>query len=289
MTGDRLTWDEALDALVRGVLLPDALPERVAARVAIEVLAPGSDAGRQMREWGPTPAGGRRAREVAALGTAVAAGRRVSEAAAGVLDRYGPAGVMAALGIAALARMEVPAPPPPDSVSLPLPPRPPGAREVFSMVRRSFGEVPEVWGLLAWDPGALRRWWYLHEAAMLPSRLTGQEKWLAVVGVSRAAGVARLGAPYRRLLIGGGWEEAEIEDALRGESRKLRRGLAGGLAGASGLASGELDPARAWLAAADLSPEEARELLHLVRMVRGLSAYLSVRAEAGIVPRRPFS
>ncbi len=266
---------EAVAALRRAVLEPDSLPRKVVAR-AVVAAAPEGPSARELEAWRTAPAGGTAARAVAGLSLGVLSGSLDTRAAARVERRYGAAGVVAAVSIAALLRMEDPAATVGPVVAYPLA----GAAslagetaEVGVQIRRSFGQVPPPWRLLAWEPRALARWWQLHEAALVPGALSGEEKWLVMVTAGQALGAGWLASPYRELLAAQGWRAAELDAAALGKGGRLRPGMAAALPATQQLASGAMDEARFRVRAVGLPPAAVDEMLDVVAVVRGLATF----------------
>ncbi len=273
MIEDRLDAAEAFASLRRGLLQPEGVPLRVATSAAIAVAAPGSATERELRWWREEPAEGHMVSRLAAVAEAAAAGR-CSEAAAVILERYGESGIAAAVGFAALSRMEGrEAPRLVDRYGLAPPPRERDAVDVMSSIRRAFGEIPVPWSRVGHQLGAIRRWWTLHETVMRPGALSGEEKWLAAVAAFRAIGADRAAIPYERLLEEWTPDADEREAAVRGDLTRLRRGFRRAQRAAGALTAGAIDRDRGRLATAGLTDAEESEYLDVVTFVRGLSTY----------------
>lgn len=267
---------EALEALRRAVLEPDSLPRKVVAR-AVVAAAPDGPSAHELEAWHTAPAGGATARAVADLSLGALQGLLDTRVAARVERRYGAAGLIAAVSIAALLRVEDPgAPGAGPAVAYPLARGGPLAgdtAEVGVQIRRSFGQVPPPWRLLALEPRALPRWWQLHEAALVPGALSGEEKWLVVVTAGRALGAEWLASPYRTLLVAQGWRAGELDAAAQGQAGRLRPGMAGALPAAQQAATGAMDGARFRVRAAGLPPGAVDEMLDVVALARGLATF----------------
>jgi hypothetical protein len=131
---------------------------------------------------------------------------------------------------------------------------------------------------MAWQPRSLSRWWDLHEAAMAPGLLTGDEKALAMVAVAGVLGLPGLAAAHSALLPG--WSDAEIEDALMRESLRLRRGVRSALVSIGAFAVGALESERFELAAASMPAARARELRDIVDLGVGLATFAQLKKTA---------
>ncbi len=239
--------------------------------------APDGPSARELEAWHTLPASGATARAVAGLSRGVLGDLLDSRMAERVERRYGAAGVVAAVSVAALLRIEDPgAAASGPALVYPLAEGAPLAgdtAEVGVQIRRSFGKVPPPWRLLALEPRALPRWWQLHEAALVPGALSGEEKWLVVTAAGRALGAEWLASPYQALLVAQGWRAAELDAAADGRGGRLRPGMAGALPAAQQAAAGAMDEARFRVRAAGLPSAAADEMLDVVALVRGLATF----------------
>lgn len=275
MIEDRLEAGEAVSSLRRGLLQPEGVPLRVATTAAVAVAAAGSATERELRWWRAEPAEGRMVTHLAAIASAATRGE-ISSSAAAVIERYGPPGVAASIGFAALARMEGSGSQPIGADGYDLGParHDRDAIDVLSAIRRAFGEIPEPWGAVAYQIGAVRRWWTLHEVVMRHGAITGEEKWLTAVASYRALGCGAAAIPYERLLEEWSPDGEEREAAIRGTSTRLRPGFRKAQQEVAGLTVGAIDQDRARLFTAGMTPAEEHEYWNVILFARGLSTYV---------------
>jgi hypothetical protein len=264
-------------AVITSAFSPEAIPERVAAAGILAIPAAGSPSRLEFLRWGVSPSRTTTARQVAEL---------VRTAYAGSLDRahveavggaFGDGGVVAAVGIAAAARMF-------DAARSELPTRlvcdiglrttDDESRPTLIRIRRSFEQVPQPWAIMAWQPRSLTRWWDLHEAVMAPALLTADEKWLAMIAAGRALGLDALAERYSELLLG--WEADEIDRAIEVASVRVRRGVGSALVSLSDYSIGSLQSDRFELAAAAMPADRAREFRDIVDLATGLAVFNSI-------------
>lgn len=279
-----VAFDDALAAVRRAVIEPEELPRRVAAAAVTACYGADSPARLALAAWDTEPATGQGARQVAGLVAAVLTGSAGPADVAPVRIRYGVEGVVAAVSLSALAVAE----------DLHRPPAPPGAPvlegtdvrlgdELVGLslqLSRSFGQIPKRWRRLAAQRSVVGRWWMLHESALHPGELHGEERWLSMAVLADALGDESLRGLYVRFLVGQGWSDTEVRAAMAGSLVRVRRGLVRLLPAAAALAAGRLDLPRLRLAAADLPERAAAEMVGLIRLARALVC-MRVLADAG--------
>lgn len=265
---------EALAAVRRAVIEPDELPRRVVAAAVYDNLDGAGPSVGALHSWGTERAAGPGARELSALVGALLGPVHPVAAAGAVVDRYGPAGVVGAVSIAALAVAEdLERIVPPGSGAV-LPGHTPKLGHdllgVSTQLTRAFGRIPMRWRRLSIQRSTVARWWALHDVTLVPASLVGEEKWLAMASLADTLGDRSLADLYAGFLLAQGWPVEAINEAMGGAQRRLRPGFARLLIAARRFAAGRLDVPRLTLAAADLPPGADREMLDLIRLVRAL-------------------
>lgn len=265
-------------AVLTASFTPEGLPERVAAAGVAHGMPEGSPSLVEFARWGAAPSGTAGAVSVGVLAGSAYQGSTAPDIVAPVAEAYGSRGVVGAVGIAAAARMfdRVRAAPPGPGVY------DPGraaatdeTRPTLIRIRRSFDSVPFPWNVMSWQARSLSRWWELHETAMAPGLLTGDEKALAMIAVCRVLGLSGLAAAHTSLLSG--WDEGEIEEALVVESLRVRRGVRAALVSIAAYAVGALESERFELAAAAMPAERAGELRRIVDLCTGLATFSQLK------------
>lgn len=268
-------------AVLTSSFTPEGLPERVAA-AGVVAAAPGDSPSLvEFSRWGAAPSTTSGAVAVGLLAGSAYRGLIEPDAVTPVAESYGTQGVVGAVGIGAAARMFDQVrdrPPAPRTCDVGRPATTEETRPTLIRIRRSFDQVPPPWEVMAWQPRSLSRWWDLHEAAMAPGLLTGDEKALAMVAVAGVLGLPGLAAAHSALLPG--WSDAEIEDALMQESLRLRRGVRSALVSIGAFAVGALESERFELAAASMPAARARELRDIVDLGVGLATFAQLKKTA---------
>ncbi len=261
-------------AVLTAAFTPEHLPERVAATGILAATRAGTASGREFAAWGTEPSTSTSARSVGELATQAYAGCMERGAVDDVVRWFGPAGAVAAVGIAAAARMF-------DGVRASLGPAAGGdlarpapndeTRPTLIRIRRTFERVPFPWALMAWEPRLLARWWDLHEAIMAPGLLTAEEKRLSFVAVARVLALDDLASSAVELLTG--WQAGQIDEVLGAESLRIRRGVRSALVSIGAFAVGSLESERFELAAASMPAARATEFRDIADLATGLAAY----------------
>jgi hypothetical protein len=266
---------EALDAVRRAVIEPEELPRRVVAAAVLANLDPAGPSVLALQDWGTQPASGPGAQELAALVAALLGPRDPVPLGRAVLERFGEAGVVSAVGVAALGvaeDLERPLPLTTGSVLAGYRPRlGQSLLGVSTQLTRSFGRIPLRWRRLSAVQSTVARWWVLHEATLAPGALTGEQKWLSMASLADALGDDSLSELYSRFLIGQGWSGDDVRGAMGGAHPRMLPGFARLLVGARQVVTGRLDLPRLALAGAGTSGGAAEEMVSIVRLVRALS------------------
>lgn len=261
-------------AVLVASLVPEDLPERIAA-AAVEAVADASGpSAAEFAGWGVEPAESAQAGRVARLAIQARDGRVDSQLQRRVGSEFGEDGLVAVFGIAAAVRMfdgvrRPLARPGTDSLSRAI--QDDSNRETFIQIRKSFGLVPAPWRVVGRQPALLSRWWSLHEALLAPASLTGDEKRLAAVGAARAYGLGGLADVYLPQLSA--WSAEQVEGAVTSESLRVRRGVRSALPAIKAYATGGLDSDRFELAAAAMSSEESDVLRAIVGFFSGMAVF----------------
>lgn len=271
-----LRFGEALDAVRRLELQPEGTPVRVVVGAVRSVVSPRLPLRREVDSWDVEAGTGQ---FVDVLAAAIVSLRRL-EPDLHALDllagRYGDGAVVHAVSLAALwaaEEVEVPLPIRPRVASLGLSEgvRMRGAMAgLGTQLQTAFATTPPRWKALSRREGAALRWWDVHEGAMCPGALTGEEKWLAMAVLLEHADDPDAADLYAGFLRRQGWTEERLRRAQARTPGSFRRGFPDALEGAIGLLLEGLDRRRVELAGADLSSEAVAELVDLVALARAM-------------------